>query len=202
MYNDRWIAIATRYGELAHSPSIHLHELLAVGANRMTTISIPLSKTGKKYIGQFRTIISIEDADLEQFNWSVSHNTHTQYAQRSETVNGKRYLVKMHRVILARKLGRELLSTELPDHIDGNGLNNTRPNLRLATNSQNLVNRGKSIRNKSGYKGVSLQDGRWRARIRLNGNMKHIGYFDTKEQAYEAYCQAVDKYHGEYGNKG
>lgn len=101
-------------------------------------------------------------------------------------------------------LGRKLAKGEFPDHINGNGLDNRRENLRLATRSQNSINRGKQSNNKSGYKGVSWnkRDKRWTAQITINKHIINLGGFDTPEQAYEAYKEAAKQYHGTFANLG
>jgi hypothetical protein len=103
----------------------------------------------------------------------------------------------MHRVIAAR-MGLDL--SEIIDHMDGNGLNNSRSNLRAATNAQNLQNRGKQKNNTSGIKGVSWDKARskWAAEIRSQGKRYHLGRFDTKEEAAEAYRKAAKKLHKEF----
>lgn len=168
------------------------------------TITIPLSKQGK-YKGKYETVINIEDADLAETRWKVAlHRKNLKYATRHTEYNQKATTVMMHRVILARKLERELLPNEQVDHIDGNGLNNIRDNLRLATHAENKQNQGKNRTNTSGYKGVSWHKAgnKWRATIGFMGKQIHIGSFDTKEQAYEAYCQKAKELHGEYANHG
>lgn len=82
------------------------------------------------------------------------------------------------------------------DHRDVNGLNNAWGNLRLATTHQNHGNQGAAKRNTSGFKGVSFHKlrGRWRATIAN----KHLGLFDTPEEAHAAYCEAAQEYFGRF----
>ncbi len=86
------------------------------------------------------------------------------------------------------------------DHIDGDGFNNIRDNLRFANQTQNGHNRGPQRNNKSGKKGVSLfkRDGTWKAQIRINGKNKHIGYFKDINDAHNAYAKMSKEYHGEF----
>jgi len=148
----------------------------------------------------YEAIIDAENVPLvEGYNWQhIGPNRQTNYARRNGLVSrgeNTRSGLYMHRVILDAPAGLEV------DHIDGNGLNNRRGNLRLATPSQNSCNKGVTKSNTSGYKGVFWEKGRgkWRALIRLNYKLKHLGFFDTPEKAYKAYCEASDKLHGEFG---
>ena len=88
------------------------------------------------------------------------------------------------------------------DHIDDNGpkTDNRICNLRKSTISQNMHNRGEYKSNKSGYKGVSWHKRvkKWRAQIKYNNKVMHLGYFSTPEEAYEAYKEAALRLHGEY----
>lgn len=88
------------------------------------------------------------------------------------------------------------------DHIDGNGLNNTKLNLRKANQSQNTANTGKRKNNKSGFKGVSQTKKSitkpWVAQIRIGTKNCFLGYFKTPEEASEAYKEAAKKHHGEF----
>lgn len=106
----------------------------------------------------------------------------------------------MHRIILARKLGRELLPTEKVDHEDGNGLNNRRSNLRLATTTQNNRNRGLQAHNTSGFKGVNWDERlqKYRAKITVNRKCIHLGMFDTAQEAADAYDGAACLCHGRF----
>jgi len=106
----------------------------------------------------------------------------------------------MHRVILARMLGRELVAGEQVDHIDRNPLNNRRENLRLATGSENMHNQAKRVNNTSGFKGVCFHKGarKWLAGIKVNYKQIHLGYFDTAEAAAAAYNTAALVLHGTF----
>lgn len=102
----------------------------------------------------------------------------------------------MGRVIL----GMDETDTRKSDHENCNTLDNRRRNLRIATNSQNGANRERLSNNTSGYKGVSWDKRRrkWHAYIYFNKKQIHLGFFDTAEQAYEAYCAAAIRLHGEF----
>ena len=104
----------------------------------------------------------------------------------------------MHRIIAKAQDGMEV------DHIDHDGLNNTRGNLRVCTRRQNLRNGVLRKVNSSGYKGVHKRKDRnkWQAQIRSDSGNKHLGYFDTPEEAYAAYCGASERLHKEYGCTG
>jgi hypothetical protein len=86
------------------------------------------------------------------------------------------------------------------DHIDGDGTNNRWSNLRLATQSQNLMNRKMQDNNTSGFKGVTRHGTYWRAQIWVKGKRIGLGNHRTKELAYEAYCKANREIHGEFGS--
>lgn len=164
-------------------------------------ITIPLSNNGKnKYAGIYEAKVSPEDDILLDYKWSVATTSSKPYAVRSKTPHKG----LMHRVILARKLERPLRKGEVVDHINGNGLDNRRENLRLATHSQNGMNRGKQSNNTSGFKGVSLErkTGKWVAHISRNGEYIRLGTFADRIQAYEAYCKAADELHEDFANHG
>lgn len=84
------------------------------------------------------------------------------------------------------------------DHMDGNGLNNRKLNLRFCTHAENLRNRKKSRINTSGYKGVFSAGRKWRAQIGVNRKRIWLGSFENKIDAALAYNKAAVRYHGEF----
>lgn len=84
------------------------------------------------------------------------------------------------------------------DHINMVRDDNRIANLRLANNAQNKANAALRPDNRSGFKGVTNKDGRYRARIRIEGRLHSLGYFATPEEAHEAYKRAARKAFGEF----
>lgn len=105
---------------------------------------------------------------------------------------------KMHRVIMGLQKGDK----RQVDHINHNGLDNRRCNLRICTNAQNCMN-GKRKGGTSKYKGVHLfkPKGKWYAQIEIGGR-KHffLGSYSTEEDAAIAYNNAAIKYFGEFAH--
>lgn len=75
------------------------------------------------------------------------------------------------------------------DHKNRNGLDNRKENLRPCNKSENAYNSKKRSNNQSGYTGVCKVNNRWRSQFCKNYEKFHMGYFDTPEKAYEAYCK-------------
>lgn len=88
------------------------------------------------------------------------------------------------------------------DHINNNRLNNNVCNLGWATRSENNFNNSISKRNTSGIKGVSYdkRDKKWRAKIQINGKEKHLGYYNSLEEAKTVRQQKAKELFGEYLN--
>lgn len=157
--------------------------LFVLGANMK---EIPLTQ-GK--------VALVDDADYEwlvQWKWYARKGRRTWYAIRG--INKKH--LSMHRELLGATTG------SVVDHKDGNGLNNQRDNIRLATYTQNRANSPKSRVNTSGYKGVIWQKrgSRWRCVIYWQRRNIHIGMFSDKIEAAKAYDEAAKKYHGEFAS--
>ena len=123
-------------------------------------------------------------AKFEHNNWYVLAN------ERGKTI-------RMHRLILGIED-----SVIITDHIDGNGLNNQRSNLRVCTKQQNCFNRKVSKNSESKYKGVGIlkdkRKKRYVAYISINGKRKILGYFYTKESAAERYNIEAKELFGEF----
>lgn len=168
-------------------------------------VSIPLSKNGK-HAGKFEAIIDDCDSDLAELRWNIKiqANRFTNYAARGINLGkAKSYKIqeiKMHRVILERTIGRPLEVGEMVDHINGNGLDNRRENLRLAIDGDNVRSQRKRKDNISGYKGVTWDKDlkKWRARITYNSKLLHLGSFGTPQEAHEAYCNKAKELFGEF----
>lgn len=147
----------------------------------------------------FEAIIDAADAPLvAAFNWSAKLGRHTAYARRNDQSGGRQANVLLHRFILGAPEGAQV------DHVNGDGLDNRRANLRLASHSENLRNRRLNANSASGLKGVywHKSSGRWAAQIQTNGRRKRLGLFDTPEAAHAAYCAAAQIDHGEFAKTG
>lgn len=127
--------------------------------------------------------------ELSRWKWSATGGKRT-YAYRQD--NGK--MVRMHRYLLKPPSNMDV------DHIDGDGLNNRRSNLRIATRSQNNQNQRAIRGGTSIFKGVSLhrETLRWRTHICVNGRSTHIGYFASEVEAALAYNVAAERHFGEF----
>ncbi len=145
--------------------------------------------------------IIVDDCDADLLEGSHPTAATNAYVKRYIAKGVKKYL---HRLILSRVLGRELVLGEQVDHVDGNGLNNVRANLRLATHAQNQHNRRLQSNNSTGFKGVIWRKDckRYQAFIKFNNKRKHIGYFDNPADAHAAYMAAAREYFGEFANSG
>jgi hypothetical protein len=142
----------------------------------------------------------IDDEDYEkvaQFKWCAAKNRDTFYAIRHATVSkGKRVRIRMHQFLMGVS-GRVKI-----DHRNGNGLDNQRrSNLRLATTSQNAMNKKARGNSRTGLKGVSFHKGRYCSMIKAEGRQHWLGYFDTPEAAHAAYAAAAKRYFGEFARE-
>ena len=145
-----------------------------------------------KYIKLTKGKVAIVDDEdyyeLNKYKWCVSNG---KYAVRSKP-NNNAVKILMHRQIINAR------GDEIVDHVNGNGLDNTRKNLRICTHTQNMTNRnsyGVSI-----YLGVSWSKPlkRWVAQIKINKKQTCLGFFFNEINAAMAYDKAAIKHHGEF----
>lgn len=156
------------------------------------SVAISVSK------GRFTAFVDAADAaEVNAYQWWVMERGRTQYAQSSmRDANGRRYIVYMHRLVMGAS------PDQCVDHVDGDGLNNCRSNLRLATLEQNSANNRKHRIGLSRFKGVSINGaGRYFAQIKcslFNDSTWQIGVFDTEQDAAVAYDAVARLIYGDF----
>lgn len=145
----------------------------------------------------------VDDTDFEPlsaFSWYAEVSRYHTYAKRGERLCGKNRTVSMHRHILG--LNDSGFSTKV-DHIDGDGLNNQRSNLRVCTHAQNVRNRRRHMDDgsySSRYMGVTYhrETRKWHPRVRYQGRYMSLGLFADEREAAEMYDVAARLYYGEF----
>ena len=135
---------------------------------------------------------------VEPYTWHLGPGHNTFYAKRNIPRNGGKRLspVTMHRDLLGTPKGM------LTDHINGNGLDNRRSNLRICSMSENMANRSKTVQNSTGYKGVyDLGDSQlnpYSAKIQKNKKVYCLGHHATPEDAARAYDKKAIELYGPF----
>lgn len=145
---------------------------------------------------QYETMVDDDDYEwLCAYKWFVCPGRKTLYAGRNQTISrGKRITLLIHRLVIGAQAG------QIVDHIDRNGLNNCKSNLRICTSSQNSANKSQRRISSSPYKGVFPDRGaeKWRASIEKDNRNFHLGMFQCAEEAARHYDIAALSLYGEY----
>lgn len=168
---------------------------------------ISLSKNGKN-AGSFFALVDDEDFErVNKYNWCILKNKNKLYAKT--IING--LTITLHHFIFSPTLEQPII-----DHIDGNGLNCKKINLRSATFSENMKNRKpkmgkeflgikwhtstvKYFSKKTGELKIKMYS-KWWAQITTNGKSISLGKYSNAEDAAKAYDEAAKKYHGKFAN--
>ncbi len=149
-------------------------------------------------IGGREVLIDEEDFDRifsSHFTWGINPNSKKHWSAyvRGRKKTRDREQIYLHRFIMSPPIGMQV------DHINGNGLDNRKENLRICTASQNTKNKRLAINNTVGLKGVTRrQNGKYVAQIRKDYKLETIGTFDSPEEAHEAYCLRAIELFGEF----
>ena len=150
------------------------------------------------------------DCDTGLFSWRKRPNRSTiqagaqcgsldRYGYAQIHVDGRRILA--HRAAWAFHYGQ--YPDQEIDHINGIKADNRICNLRLATAAENAANKGVSVRNTSGHKGVTMhKDGKWQAQLQHAGKNHYLGLFSDVLQAAAAYSAKARELHGDFVNTG
>lgn len=141
-----------------------------------------------------RLFALVDDGDFDAvaaYKWRPVRPRNVTYALANLPRRDGHGTLYMHRLILG--------ASGHADHINGDGLDNRRSNLRVASYAQNAANVDQPA-GASRFKGVSRSrsSGRWRAYIRTNYRQVHIGTFDTEEDAARAYDRVASAMWGEF----
>ena len=166
-----------------------------IASNRKGMIEPP-SIESARWIALTRGKFALIDEDdferVSQRNWYAYEGKSTWYA-RSNSKCGDVKVVRLHRFIL----GVTDSKCEV-DHIDQDGLNCRKSNLRAIDNSRNRMNT--LAKSHNGYKGVTeTPSGKFAAKIVAGSVCTYLGRFNTAEEAARAYDAEARKVHGEHG---
>lgn len=137
----------------------------------------------------------VDDDDYDRVmaagSWCVRPSGQTAYAQRRIVRDGKGTTISLHQFLTGL--------TNI-DHVNGDGLDNQRHNLRPATRGQNMGNRRLPQNSATGFKGVTKRKVgyRYQAQIGANGKHYYLGNFATAEEAARAYDAAAIRHFGEF----
>ena len=145
--------------------------------------------------GKFSKVDPDDYDKLMNYRWVTKIREHTCYAIRRTRKNGKQKSLFMHRVITNAPKG------SIVDHINRDGLDNRKANLRFVTASQNAWNSERGMHTgKSRFKGLAWlhEKKKWRVVLYVNNKNIHLGYYKDEIEAAKVYDKASKKYKGEF----
>ncbi len=157
--------------------------------------TIPLTR------GKVALVDAADFPRVSQYTWYAKQHyrsKHLWYAYRGVQVDYVKHYIALHRFILDAPPGVHV------DHINGDGFDNRRSNLRFANQKQNGANQRKPVAKPSGYssrfKGVTWRkrEEKWVAQIKVDYRNHWLGYFNTEEDAARAYNDAALDHWGEF----
>lgn len=153
--------------------------------------------------GEFRIKIDTEDVPkLKEYVWCINKCWNKKTNKEPKWYAGTNGKCKADKSMLLHRFLMENPKGKIVDHIDRDTLNCTKENLRICTQSQNKMNTNRYKTNISGRTGVMYVDKlvtpKWTAYIQVNYKRKHLGYFDTYEDAVKAREKAEEKHFGEF----
>lgn len=154
--------------------------------------------------GKFALVDDEDFQELSKYKWQAKTDGYNWYAKRGyyNKETKKCVEIKMHRQIMNHPIGMKI------DHINHNGLDCQKQNLRICTHGENMMNRKKKVSGISKYLGVSISKSTvrgkiykyWSAVLRADGKVYNIGKFKTEENAAIAYNIFAEKHHGQFAN--
>jgi hypothetical protein len=144
--------------------------------------------------GKFAKVDPEDYIWLSQFRWHCHKREHAYYAVRTHWQKRVSKKILMHRLI-ADTPGHLVC-----DHINRDGLDNRKQNLRNCTKQQNNLNQTGHRDSASRYKGVYWKKDmqKWAASIQIDARRRHLGYFEDETTAAKAYDKAAKRLHGDF----
>jgi uncharacterized protein YegP (UPF0339 family) len=131
--------------------------------------------------------IKVDDEDYDELSKYTWH------------INNRGYAYRNQKIVFAHRQIMDTPEDKVVDHVNHDTLDNQKTNLRNCTQLENTANNYMSSTNSSGYKGVYRDKrGKYRAQIRYNNKRIWIGYYDTAEEAGEAYNKKAFELRGFY----